>query len=67
MCSCSILQVKLYFLIDGSCGITFVVAFGFLSQNFGRWQGPTNGTLSFYECRLSDGGTQTLPVVMKFV
>ena len=29
-----------------------MVAFAFLSQNFGRYRGPTNGTLPFYECRL---------------
>ena len=34
-----------------------MVAFGFLPQNFWRWQGPTNGTLSFYECRFSGGDT----------
>ena len=34
-----------------------MVAFGFLTQNFGRWQGPTNDTLSFYECRFSEGNT----------
>ena len=33
--------------------VTLVVAFGFLPQNFGRWRGPMNGTLSFYECRFS--------------
>ena len=32
-----------------------MVAFGFLPQKFGRWQGPMNGTLSFYECRFSGG------------
>ena len=31
--------------------VTFVVASDFLSQNFGKSQGPTNDT--FYECRLS--------------
>ena len=29
-----------------------MVAFGFLPQNFRRWLGPTNGTLSFYEIPL---------------
>ena len=47
--------------------ITLVVAFGFLPQNFERWQGPTNDTLSFYECRLSGGDTQILPLVTKFL
>ena len=44
-----------------------MVAFGFLSQNFGKWQELTNGTLSFYECRLSGEDTQTLPDVIEFV
>ena len=26
-----------------------MVTVGFLSQNFGRWCGPTNATLSFYD------------------
>ena len=34
-----------------------MVAFGFLPQNFWKWQGPTNGTLSFCECRFSGGDT----------
>ena len=34
-----------------------LVAFG-MPQNFGRWWGPMNGTLSFYEYRLSGGDTQ---------
>ena len=37
-----------------------MVAFGFLSQNFERWWGPINGTLSFYEYMLSGRDTQTL-------
>ena len=37
--------------------VSLVVTFGFLSQNFGRWRGPANGTLSFYECRFSGGDT----------
>ena len=36
-------------LICGCRRVTLVVAFGFLPQIL-RWQGPTNGTLSFYEC-----------------
>ena len=32
-----------------------------LPQNFGKWQRPTNGTLSFYGCRRNGGDTQTLP------
>ena len=35
-----------------------MVAFGFLPQNFGRWQRAMNGTLSFCEYRLSDRDTQ---------
>ena len=38
--------------------VTLVVAFGFLPQNFGRWRGPTNGTLSFYEQRVNKSGVQ---------
>ena len=45
-------------VIGGSCRVTLVVAFGLLPQNFGWWQGPPNGTLSFYECRLSGEDTQ---------
>ena len=37
--------------------VTLVVTFGFLHQNFGRWQGSMNGTLSFYECRFSGENT----------
>ena len=37
--------------------VTLVIAFGFLPQNFGRWWGPMNGPLSFYECRFSGGDT----------
>ena len=37
--------------------VTLVVAFGFWSQHFWRWQGPMNAILSFYDCRLSDGDT----------
>ena len=44
-------------IIGGSCSVTLVVAFVFLPQIFGRWWGPVNGTLSFYECRLSGGDT----------
>ena len=39
--------------------VTFVVAFGFLPQNFGRWRGPTNAILSFCDCKFSGGDTQT--------
>ena len=35
-----------------------MVAFGSL---------PMDGTMSFYECRFTGGGIQTLPAVMKFV
>ena len=34
-----------------------MVAFGFLTQNFGRSLAHTNGTLSFCECRFSGGDT----------
>ena len=44
-----------------------MVAFGVLHQNFVMWQGPTNGTLSFYECRLSGGDIQSLPAAIKFI
>ena len=44
-------------LIGDSCRVTLVVAFGFLPQNLGRCYEPMNGTLSFYECRLSGGDT----------
>ena len=40
--------------ISVPCRVTLVVAFGFLPQNFGT----KNGTLLFYECRLSVGDTQ---------
>ena len=49
---------------------TLLVAFGFLSQNYGKWQGPTNGTLSFYEWIFRDlggGDTPTLPYAKEFV
>ena len=39
----------------------------FLPQNFRRWWGPTNGTLTFYECRFSGGDPQTLPYEKEFV
>ena len=35
-----------------------MVAFGLLLHKFGRRWGPTNGTLRFYESRLSVGDTQ---------
>ena len=50
-----------------------MVAFGFLSQNFVKWQvSIRNDSLSFYECRfsgednMSGGDTQTIPAVIKF-
>ena len=43
-----------------------MVAFGFLPQQFGRWWVPTNGTLPFYECRLSGRDTLTLPYQKEF-
>ena len=44
-----------------------MVAFGFLAKLFGRSQGPTNGTWSFYECRLSGGDTKPLPAVIELI
>ena len=44
--------------------VTLVAVFSFLVKKFGRWRGPTIGTLSFYDCRLS-GGTLSLPDVIK--
>ena len=51
------LQIKLSStLVSGSCRVTLVVAFGFWPKILGcggdLWM---NGTLSFYECRLSGG------------
>ena len=46
--------------------VTLVVAFAFLSQDFGTVLGPTNGTLSFYESKLIGGDTQTLPACEPF-
>ena len=37
--------------------VNIVVAFSFLPQNFGRWQGSMNGTLSYYE---HSGGNQKI-------
>ena len=33
--------------------VPFVVTFGFLSQNYGKWPGLRNVTLHLYECSLS--------------
>ena len=52
-------------LIGGSCGVTLVIAFGFLPQNFRRWQGPMHCILSFYEWRLSGGVTQGVVATLK--
>ena len=41
----------------GSWESPYWVAFGFLSQSFGRWWGPTNSTLSFCKCIFSGGDT----------
>ena len=38
--------------------VALMVDFEFWPQNFGRGWGPMNVILSFYECRLSGGGTQ---------
>ena len=35
-----------------------MVAFGFLPQTSGKYWGPMNGTLSFYEARFSGGDTE---------
>ena len=37
--------------------VTLVAAFRFFLQNFGRWWGPTNGNLSFCDCRFSSRDT----------
>ena len=42
-----------------------VVAFGFLFQNFGRWQGPMNVVSSLNDCRLSGKDIQSLPAVVE--
>ena len=42
-------EVTWFFLI----GDSLVVGLGFSPQNFVKWQGPTNGTLSIYECRFT--------------
>ena len=41
--------------ISGSCRVTLLVVFDFLSQNFG-WA-VANGTVAGYKCRLSDEDT----------
>ena len=46
---------------------TLVIAFGFLSQNFGRWWGSMTAILSFFDRRLSGGDTQILPAVIERV
>ena len=45
---------------------SLVVIFGFLPQQFGKWQGSIDGILSFYAgsvvgIPLGGGDTQTLP------
>ena len=40
--------------------VSLVVALGFLPQNFGMWQRPTNAILSFYDCRLSSGDSEVV-------
>ena len=53
-----LLNIGLNFVMcECSLRVTLVLAFDFLLQNFGRWQGPMNDTLSFYECRFSGGDT----------
>ena len=53
--------------IGGCCRVTLVVAFGFLAQNSGNWQGPTNGSSSFYGCRLSSGDTQLVATLKAYL
>ena len=67
------LQQNAFLLMTGgSCRVSLVVSFGFLSQNFGSWPWPTSGILSFLwrqvEWRGYSGGgdTQTLPALIKF-
>ena len=38
--------------------VNLVVAFSFFPQNFGRWLGPTNAILPFYDYGLSGGDSQ---------
>ena len=44
-----------------------MVSFGFLAQNSGKWQGPTNGSSSFYGCRLSSGDTQLVETLKPYL
>ena len=57
-CIINQLEITTMITFGGFCRVTLVVASGFLPQNFRRWQGSMNGTLSFYKCRLSSGDTQ---------
>ena len=54
VCSCCDVLETIFFVLL----VTLAVAFDFLPKSFGRWWGPTNVTLSFYECRLSGRDTQ---------
>ena len=58
---------KNYFCFRSNIKEPLLVAFGILPKNFGRWRRPMNGTLEFYECRLSGGDTETPRAVIKFV
>ena len=71
--NCRVGRFNQILLINGSCSVTLVVAFSFLSQNIGKWWGPMNGTLSFMTAGWVVGtlrgslDTQTLPAVIEFV
>ena len=54
-----ILALNTYLHLIIGVRVTLVVAFDILPQNFGRWWGPTNGYLLFYECRLGGGDTMS--------
>ena len=54
-----ILALNTYLHLIIGVRVALVVAFGILPENFGRWWGPTNGNLLFYECRLSGGDTMS--------
>ena len=54
-----IISTPYFCFVGGSCGVLLVVACGFLPQNFGKWWGSLNCTLSFYECMLSSWTTHS--------
>ena len=51
----SVLRPLCFIVIGDCCKITLLLAFS--SKILGRWHGHMNGTLLFYQCRLSGGGT----------